>query len=228
MQYFFNTGFPSRRFFCASEIIKKLLLGLVFCCLAAYVVAETDSNKKLRIGLILDPNFGRISSNEQNVESDGSKMGFAYGLTGDYYFAKNYAFSSGLSLITINGQFVQRDTVTVLHNQYLQIPLMLRLRAELSSFGVFANFGFTTDFRLSSSKDVNSPVAANNVSNRNASGDISVFRAGLLIGGGLEYNITDDFTLFGGLIYNKGLTTIYKNDFNLKNNYLALRLGVFF
>ena len=64
--------------------------------------------------------------------------------------------------------------------------------------------------------------------------DINVFKAGLIIGGGLEYNFAGTTSVLAGITYNNSFTNILNDvEFNGKkakvySDYIELTLGVFF
>ncbi|MFN0255788.1 porin family protein [Pedobacter ureilyticus] len=217
--------------------MKKTLLAL-FLFIAANSFAQDAS--QVRLGLTAHPTFGFLKV--ENGKGNGLSTGFSYGLMSDFEFAENYSFATGLTVTTINGKgtilnYKPYSSMIAGANseydvkykmQYLQIPLSIKLKTdEKDDMKWYGQFGLTTDFRIGAKEDVKSgsTTLADDVK---ATDNTKFFRAGMIIGGGLEYRLSGKTSLLGGLTYNNGLTNIAKNDQSVKNHYVALNIGVFF
>jgi hypothetical protein len=217
--------------------MKKLIFTLCFAFAAFTGFAQYDTG--LRLAISTYPNIGFLSA--ESGKSNGQSLGFTYGLSGDYEFAENYCFSSGVLVTSING------TASIInfypyHNvngplaaydvkykmQYLEIPLALKLKTdEVNDLKWYGLFGFTTGFRLGARQDVELS-GASLASNAKANNNTSFFRTGVVIGGGAEYGVFGRTSLIGGLSYNNGLTDIAKQGSKVKNHYIAINFGVLF
>jgi long-subunit fatty acid transport protein len=68
----------------------------------------------------------------------------------------------------------------------------------------------------------------------NISDKINLFKASLIVGGGLEYNFSGNTSLLAGITYNNGFTNIANFDAvpekkaDLRAHYLELTIGLFF
>ena len=137
------------------KIMKKttVLLALLTICLGSF------AQKKFQLGLQVAPNFSWIKANTDNVENDGLKFGFNYGIMGDFNFADNYAFSTGISLVNTGGKIIRPDiqdvpnsgltakgygqTTADVRLKYIEIPLTLKLKTnEIGYLKYFGQFGF--------------------------------------------------------------------------------------
>lgn len=217
--------------------MKKTLLAL-FLFIAANSFAQDVS--QLRLGLTAHPTFGFLKV--ENGKGNGLSTGFSYGLMSDFEFAENYSFATGLTVTTINGKATilnynpyssmiagaNSEYDVKYKMQYLQIPLSIKLKTdEKDDMKWYGQFGLTTDFRIGAKQDVKSgsTTLADDVK---ATDNTKFFRAGMIIGGGVEYRLSGKTSLLGGLTYNNGLTNIAKNDQSVKNHYVGLNIGVFF
>jgi hypothetical protein len=213
----------------------------LFVVLAALFAASSSAQDitRLRIGLTASPNFGFVKVD--NGKNNGTTLGFSYGLMTDYEFAENYVFATGLTVTSING------SGTVLNYQpyhggasanlpydvqfkmqYLEVPLSIKLKTvENNDIKWYGQFGLTTDFRISAKQNVerDNNALATDVS---ASDNTKFFRAGMIIGGGLEYRLSGKTSLLGGLSYNNGLTNMASGNQKIKNHYVGINIGVFF
>lgn len=217
--------------------MKKTLVAL-FLFITANSFAQDAS--QVRLGLTAHPTFGFLKV--ENGKGNGLSTGFTYGLMSDFEFAENYSFATGLTVTTINGKGTilnyqpyssmiagtNADYDVKFKMQYLQIPLSIKLKTdEKDDMKWYGQFGLTTDFRIGAKQNVKSgnTTLADDVK---ATDNTKFFRAGMIIGGGVEYRLSGKTSLLGGLTYNNGITNIAKNNQTVKNHYVALNVGVFF
>lgn len=219
--------------------MKKLLFGCLFvaCAISVYSQDKPLESKNFKLGLTAHPNFGYIKSDVQNVKSNGLRAGFTYGLLGDFLFADNYSFSTGLLLSTINGQTEQSTTAmnsgnlqTVYKLQYIEIPLKIKLFTNQNNgMRFFGEFGLGNGINVRAKSDINN--LSNNVSikNQDINKDISKYRGSIIIGAGSEFNLSGKTNASVGLSFDNGFTSIRSmENGKLKNSYIGLNLSVFF
>jgi len=217
--------------------MKRILLASLF------IIATTQVFAQVRLGLTAHPNFGFLKV--ENGKGNGVSTGFSYGLMSDFEFAENYSFATGLTVTTINGKasILNYEPYYLLSSssignsteydvkfkmQYIEIPLSVKLKTdENDGMKWYGQFGLTADIRIGARQDVKS---GNNTYADNAKAtDLTKFlRAGMIIGGGMEYRLSGKTSLVTGLTYNNGLTNIAKNNESIRNHYVALNIGVFF
>jgi len=216
--------------------MKKILLASLL------IIATTQVFAQVRLGLTAHPNFGFLKV--ENGKGNGVSTGFSYGLMSDFEFAENYSFATGLTVTTINGKasILNYEPFSLLSSsstnsaeydvkfkmQYLEIPLSVKLKTdENDGIKWYGQFGLTADIRIGARQDVKSgnTVYADNTK----ATDLTKFlRAGMIIGGGMEYRLSGKTSLVTGLTYNNGLTNIAKNNESIRNHYVGLNIGVFF
>lgn len=215
--------------------MKRTLLALLL--LGSIHLFAQDASQ-VRLGLTAHPNFGFLKV--ENGKGDGVSTGFSYGLISDFEFAENYCFATGLTITTINGTgsiinyapyYAGAGDLSYdvkFKMQYLEIPLSVKLKTdENDGMKWFGQFGLTTDFRIGAKQDVEqakTPLADDVKATKNT----NFFRAGMLIGGGVEYRLSGKTSLLGGLTYNNGLTNIASKPHSVKNHYVGINLGIFF
>lgn len=219
--------------------MKKTLATLLLLSLATISFAQNVS--QVRLGFTAHPTFGFL--NIENGKDSGLSTGFSYGLMSDFEFAENYSFTTGLTITTINGKGAMLNylpyyaasgsTNSAAYDvkfkmQYIEIPLSIKLKTdENNDMKWYGQFGLTTDFRIGAKQDVKSgnTTLADDVK---ATDQTKFLRAGMIIGGGLEYRLSGKTSLMTGLTYNNGLTNIAKNGQSIKNHYVGLNIGMFF
>lgn len=214
--------------------MKKILLAAFFTLITIPLFAQEDF-KGFKLGLTVHPNFGWIKSDIDGIKADGLRAGFTYGLVGDFYFADNYAFSTGLKLTTINGQTESelannKGEKQIYKLQYIEIPAKLKLTTnETNGLKFYGEFGLGNAINVRARKDIkNSPVSSSNVENKDIYDEIAFYRASLIIGGGAQFYVGEKTAVDVGLSFNNGFTDIQKGSGTLKNSYLGLNLAVYF
>lgn len=184
-----------------------------------------EDEKNIRMGLMLSPNIGWLKYN--NDFDVSNKLGFSYGLIADIGFAKNYYFSTGLLINSINSGVKTNQSSTEQEDRdiflkYAEVPLTVKLKSELQNFGKFyGQFGFTAGVKVGAKEK---PINGNK---RSLDGE-DIFRLGLQIGGGTEWNLGGNLGLLTGLSLNNGFTRAVKGSGAPKNSYLALNVGILF
>nr|WP_294896777.1 porin family protein [uncultured Pedobacter sp.] len=208
--------------------MKKLLLAAIFTMSSVALFAQ-DTYKGFKLGITAHPNFGWIKSDVDGIKSNGLRAGFSYGLIGDFYFADNYAFSTGLKLTTINGQTESDRTVDkgvqrIYKLQYIEIPAAIKLTTnKVNGLKFYGQFGLGNAFNVGAKQEVKGATATTPDEQ-----GTSFYRASLIIGGGAQIFVSDKTALDVGLSFNNGFTDIQKGSGTLKSSYLGLNLAVYF
>ena len=221
--------------------MKKLFTVLVFTVLSSSLFAQQTPFYDFRLGLTAHPTFGWLKP--ENGKGDGLSLGFSYGLIGDFDFAENYSFSTGLTITTINGRSTEinpapyhaaSNTNILAYNlkyklQYIEVPLTLKLKTgKVGEQRYYGQFGLSNDFNIGARQDVSlgGQTIAENTDIKKIT---NLYRAGLILGAGTEFNIDNHTSLTLGLTYNNGFTDI-SSDKNrtVRSHYVGLNFGVFF
>lgn len=264
-----------------TKVLTLIVFGLLFLNLSAQednfsndpTAKLPDDNRKFRLGLQFSPNISWLKANTAGYKSNGTKFGFSYGLSFEYFMSKNYLFSTGLSMLNSGGKVSYKSTaidlsmvypadVEVDYNlKYVEIPTILKLRTnEIGYLSYVGQFGFKTGFNYKSSathmytfqnprRDFQSNVE---VKSNDSSRDINWIHMSLVIGAGIEYNISGNTSLILGITYNNGFINQLDTKVNVldangnalidsngnpvyseKNasanlNYIALNIGIYF
>lgn len=235
--------------------MNKALLILAAAALAAPTLNAQD-DAGARFGIKLAPNMAWLKSDTKGMENDGSKIGFTFGLVTEFPVgsAGNYRFATGLFLNNVGGKYKQahaytqdgqqlsRDLVNDVKLQYVQVPLTMKLMTnEIGYMRYFGQIGFDAAFNIRAKADFEVPATDANgtttftsMEDEDIKDNIQPFRAGLIVGAGLEYNFSGSTTLQAGVNYNNGFTNLLKKveiadkKAKLLQNYLELNLAVFF
>ena len=265
-----------------TKVLTLILFGLIFLNLSAQDDAFAndkearlpDDDRKVRFGLQVAPNLSWFKANSDGYESDGTKTGFSYGLSVEFFLSQNYLVSTGVNILSAGGKLNYKGTTigftsetypaniqNVYRLGYIDIPLTLKLRTnEIGYFTYFGQFGVNTGFNYRAKQNIYATYTEtrtglpwiNEDQNKNAKGDINFINMALVIGAGVEYNISGNTSLVLGVTFNNGFinqldvkqnlldsngdavidndgNAVYSDkDASANLNYLALNIGIYF
>jgi hypothetical protein len=224
--------------------MRRILTGLLLTLLTTSGFAQYTNEPYygFRLGLTAHPTIGWVKP--ETGKSNGVNLGFSYGLMADFNFAENYSFTTGLTITTINGKSTELDP-SPYHDaslnpgitaydlkyklQYVEIPLTLKLKTEkIGDVRWYGQFGLSNDFNIGARQDV-SLAGRVLYDDLHVKKNINFYRAGLIIGAGLEYDVAKNTSVTTGLTFNNGFTDISDDKSrSVKNHYLGINFGVFF
>lgn len=195
--------------------------------------SSTYQYKPVSLGITFAPNMSWMRHGDAEGYENTPKFGFAYGLLADFAFTENYYFSTGLLINTQNSEVKYPDPTvnttpgTTLTNnyrlQYVEIPLSLKLKSTMRYFrSYYGQFGFTGGIKLNGKEKPGDTSARTSLGK-----DADLFRLGLLIGGGVEWQLDHNLVMVTGLSFNNGFTQVIK-DGEPRNSYVAFNFGIFF
>jgi len=118
--------------------MKKIVLILSFLAFLTFTKAQDVRN--LRVGLIFSNALLIPSSDNVNIKSLVS-YGFDYGISFDYFFTDNYAFSTG---VFIDNPFIYRNNGIANFSSDFYNEASLSKATPLSEFAVKNGIGITT------------------------------------------------------------------------------------
>jgi hypothetical protein len=197
------------------------------------------------LGLQIEPLLSWGNAKDNTIMSSGVKFGYGGGIMGDFYFARNYALNIGLTFIN-EGAEISYDSMTVFKIspkidtfakgtkvnyklQEVEIPIDFKLKTDqIGYLSYYGQFGAMLSADIGTKADFTSPVSSQNLSDQKLSDNINLFNIGLLIGLGVEYNISGHTNLMAGLSYVNNFTNFTGKPANAAVNHISLNLGVFF
>ncbi len=231
--------------------MKKVLLSLG---LALGILSTAQA--QVEIGLKISPNIGFnrfTDSKTVKLGNDGSRPHIGGGLVVDFFFGENYAFNTGLELVSKGGSTKSVSTTTVddgvggtttvvtpytlkLGAQYVQAPLGIKLFTnEIAPdtrlyFLLGGEVGVLAGARDNGSKTFKGTFHKDDKVTKY----INTFEAGVQVGLGAELLMGKSTKAFGGVSYHRGLTNIAdKTLYNdkgvaMQNDLFALDIGLKF
>lgn len=196
-----------------------------------------NQNQRIRLGLAFSPvlSWFTTSGDAGLVEPDGVRFNIAFGLNTDFRIGRNsnYYFSTGLFLLNTggtlrheyftqddNGDFVLTDRTVDFRVNYVNIPLTVMLRTnEIGYMRYFGRVGFDAAFNTNSTFDFEDLRMDSGQTVTVEDGDASdltgLFRAGLHIEAGFEYNVGGTTNIYVSATFNSGLNNIFNDDYRL-------------
>lgn len=183
-----------------------------------------------RFGVHASPSWAWMRTSDKKLEGTSSNWGLKFGLMGEYYFAENYAFVSGLNLSFNQGGTIQNGyeradlwndsdlSEEELHNipingkyhyrvNYVEIPFGLKLRGGSGdALGYYAEIPvFTLGFVTRAQGDIRG--TNNDVEDEDIRDDVNGLALSWGLGGGIEYKASG-FTFVGGLHFQQQFTDV--------------------
>jgi hypothetical protein len=231
--------------------MKKVYGLFILLFLSKFVSAqETTDAPGFKAALRVTPIFMWTKvdvddATKYTATNNGLKLGFAYGIMGDFFFNENYAFSIELRHALENAGFTVTDKNSgsagikrdyTLHLQYVEVPLTFKMQTkEIGYMRYYGQFGFMPSIRVKAKEDLVvtdlASTVATSIDNLSVADKVNLFDLGLVIGGGTTYNLGGSTSLLGGLSFHNGFTNLVKEkEYNakVKPAYVALNLGVIF
>lgn len=219
--------------------MKKITLLILFSAFILTLRAQEFLNTPdFRLGLTTSPTLGWIKP--EAGKGDGLSLGFSYGLLADFNFAPNYSFATGLLITTVNGKSIEpgvqpyQSAYNETKNfeikymmQYIDIPLTVKLKTSLiGDMRWYGQFGLSNGFKIGARQNVQTGTQglADNVK---AGSDTNFYRAGLILGGGTEFEVSPQTSITAGLSFNNGFTKLSSSR-SVKNHYISLNFAVYF
>jgi len=243
----------STKLFC--NLLKKVLLcirktlndsmvnmfrkiGMVF---VLFFVTGAVFGQGFKFGILFDPTVTWLRSDVKDVIPVQVRMGFDLGMSADFYFAKNYAFATGISLFNTGGtlkyvngiqNFRTKDGNVSIDPQakvkykvqYVKIPVALKLKTHMIGRFIYsANLGFDPMIRVAASADFNDEIGVH------VNDEIKLLNMGWHFGVGTQYSLGGDASFFFGLsLMNTFVDMTQPMHDRITSNNLFFRFGIMF
>lgn len=226
---------------------KRSFLVIIICLMMIVPNIASAQYRSFILGIKAAPSISWMTTNQDDYSSEGAKIGFSWGVTSEFYFAKNYALATGLQFLYTGGKLsypeVKEGVAVSLTRDYrirfLEIPAVLKLKTnEIGSFKYFGQIGLGFGVRMNSKGEdeyrLNGQTILEDYSDIDS--DTRLFRTSMIIGAGVEYPFDNNTSLVAGVNFNNGFTNALKgknsvniyNEHRAKTNFIELSLGVMF
>lgn len=180
--------------------------------------------RKVVMGITFSPNISWLHYGDQENISQKAQIGYGYGLLADFRISQNYYFATGFLInnLKAHSDFVTQGDEVRYHLQYVEVPFGLKLKSTQRYYrSYYGQFGFTGGVRISGKEQIEGQGKAD-------LGDrADIFRLGLQIGGGIDWQLDHKLNMITGLSYNNGFTSVLKEG-KPTSAYLAFNFAIVF
>lgn len=225
----------------------------LFVCTAMGFAAQAQTlsdrvsdkaGRKMRLGFKLDPGVSMMRPQDDGVERNSGRFYFSYGVLADFFLDDqgNYALASGLQVSAMGSvlKYEMGKGLSAFRNSpseydlrltYIEVPFTLKLKTDTESgIGIWGQFGGFAGFPVRARANVISGLQR--FDKQDVLRDVNRLNAGMIIGGGIEYPLTETLTGVVGFNYQNGFIDVTRNskwdDGRVNMNNFILRLGVYF
>lgn len=208
---------------------------LLLLITSAFVKAQNDETN-FRFGIHASPNISWLSTTDPDVEKSSS-LKFGFGLISEYYFARNYAFSGGIDVVSRGATMTASESDGTLREgdykaTYIQIPVKLKMRSrQFGYFRGFAEFGGGIGIEVSERVKFNPEIP----DEFREPSYVSPVNFLFTVGAGTEYDLGGQTSIMAGIYYNRSLIDNIDNDYSAirdkytyRFDYVNLRIGFLF
>ncbi len=221
--------------------LQKIFLVFIL----VFITITSQAQQKISFGIHADPVISWFSTDVREVNNNGARAGFNFGLNFNNYFSKNYSFSSGISLISAGGSLTNSDTTVfkftnfestvpaekpvIYKIQYLSIPVGIKLQTnQIGYVTFFTDLGLDPKVVISGKADI--PFLG--IKSENATKELNLFNLSYHITAGIEYSLGGNTALVAGLNFDNNFLDITKDNGQIKDKVshklLSFRLGINF
>ncbi len=213
---------------------KVLVAALVFTSASLQCLAQDAQIdvRNVRFGAYIAPNVSwmhpvaaKSDDGQYMVKSTGSKVGYAWGLMVDYFFAENYGLVTGFQINTTGGKLTAENVNdSVIRSvkkadfeydaRYLEVPLALKLRTDdIAGFRFFGQIGVTAGVNIGKKATYDVSYYDQNKQLLNAKEEkvklngtltMAPVMLQLNVGGGIEYPLSNKLAFYAGIFFNNG------------------------
>ena len=212
--------------------------------------AQQGALANLKFGVHADPMIGWFGSDNSIITNKGARPGFNFGVSFNKYFGPNYAFSTGINIISAGGRLISSDTTIfylshsqtlklvkvnpgeaiVYKIQYLSVPLGLKLQTnQIGYITFFTDLGLDPKVVIAGKAD----IPSRSIKGENAMEEIRMFNMSYHIIAGIEYGVGGNTAVVLGLGFENNFLDITREKGaqpvdKITHKLLSFRLGVNF
>jgi len=225
---------------------RRITIPILFIGLMLNLFPQKAGSQEIQIGLYTEPIISWFSSDTDLAANDGAIPGMAFGISYDRYFARNYAFSSGISIINASGRLYYSDTILIRFKnsdtelyagdkityriQYLSIPLGIKLNTnQIGYMTFFANTGINPKVIIGGKGD----MPSKDIKKVNVMEELRLFNLGYYIILGTEYSLGGSTAIAVGIGYENNFMDVTKDyagqpEDKISHHMLRFRIGLNF
>ncbi len=242
--------------------MKKIFFITSFCLASLLSVAQND----IQFGFELSPTISWLTTDNSKINPNGSNLGLKLGMIGEYFFRENYSFVTGIGFhFNAGGRLFYEETIDTISIwadadipgdniyeggsdfkyslQYVEIPIGLKLRTrEFGYLRYYVDPRITLGFNTQGKGNILSDAAIDKEEDFNIQSSVNLINLSWGIGAGVEYIISENTAIIGGIAFQTGFTDLTKDKNTLikvngkeseedskgRLNSIILRFGIMF
>jgi hypothetical protein len=220
--------------------MKNILIVLAVLCYGVSLQAQNE----IQFGFQMSPTISWLSTDDNKINSNGSNLGLQLGMIGEFYFRENYSLTTGIGFhFNAGGSLFYEETIDTVSIwteadipgtnkylggsdfkyslQYVEIPIGLKLRTkEFGYIRYFVEPRLAMGFRTQAKGNITAKSAnIDSEEDYDIKSAVNLLNLSWGIGGGLEYTVSSNTALFGGLAFQSGFTDVTKD----KNTFIDVK-----
>lgn len=230
--------------------MKQLFILVMTAALSGEAKAqEAIQPRKVHLGAYIAPTMSwmkptakKSDDNIFEVQNNGSRIGFIYGLLADFYFTGNYAIATGIQVNMTGGSILAEraggNTISpssvnsadfTYHLSFVEVPLNIKMRTDpIAGFYFFGQAGITAGINIVRKASYSVHYTDESGNNTIASGENEKLKGTLAtppmmlqmnIGTGIEYPLTDKLSAYAAIFFNNGFVPDATNPAKYKMPY---------
>ena len=217
--------------------MKKIVVIAAF--FLGFHTSSFSQDGDLRLGFQVSPMISIMTTDDNQINNDGSNLGLKLGMRAEFYFRENYAFIAGLGFSFNSGGTLRYENASrtwqdsslptaVTSNlptnlefppgtelkynlQYVEIPFGLKFKTK--EFGYLRYYAEIPVFTLGFKSQARGQISFPNVNEDNIDIKKEVLPLAFSwgAGGGIEYAVSDGTSIIGGISFQGQFTDVTKN-----------------
>lgn len=213
--------------------MKKIVVVALFF---SFSLSTGFAQNDFRFGFQASPSFTWMNTNDNQINGNGTNLGFKLGVVAENYFQERYALTFGLGFAFNHGGTLRHsqggdywanselNNVAEYHTlqpevnlkyglQYLEIPVGFKMTTQ--EFGYFRFFAhipvFTLGILTQAKGDISGPNVNTPIEDLDIKKDVNFITLSWGLGGGVEYSIGENTSLIGGISFQNSFIDITKD-----------------
>lgn len=215
--------------------------NIVIIALMIFMSAGLTQAQDFRFGFTVEPTSSWVTSNDTEINKDGGRLGFKFGVIGEYELGNNFGLTGGMRVgFGLGGALKHKyggkllpdseltrdlapyrevfadNTVIDYNVGIFELPLSFKMHTnQIGYLRYFAEFPIVSlGFLTKATADVSSSDPLINGEKENVMKDVSTLFINWGVGAGIEYEVSSGTAIVAGIYYNANLNDFTTDEAN--------------